>query len=74
MLREGEKGLSQDAVPGGVRLEGGVGEAEQEMLVAVYLRVGTRGWTQVSTPVPSAEPSTEGLHPDRGPPQLGLPF
>lgn len=37
MLREGGKGLSQDAVPG-VRLEGGVGEAEQEMLVAVCLR------------------------------------
>lgn len=32
MLREGGKGLSQDAVSG-VRLEGGVGEAEQETLV-----------------------------------------
>lgn len=71
MLREGEKGLSQDAGPGGVRLEGRVGEAEQEMLVAVCLRVGTNGWTQVSRPVPSAEPSTEGLHPDRGAATVG---
>lgn len=78
MLREGGKGLSQDAVPG-VRLEGGMGEAEQEMLVAVWcasVRVGASGWTQVSRSVPSAEPSSEGLHPDGGggAPQLGLPF
>lgn len=73
MLREGERGLSQDAVAG-IRLEGGVGDAEQEMLVAVCLCVGASGWTQVSRPVPSAEPSTEGLHLDRGPPHLGLPF
>lgn len=74
MLREGEKGLSQDAVPG-VRLEGGVGEAEQEMLVAVCLRVAPGAGHRCPHQFPLQSPAQrDSILTGGGAPQLGLPF
>lgn len=70
MLREGGKGLSQDAVPG-VRREEWERQSRKCWWLCASVRVGANSWTQVSRSVPSAEPSTEGLHPDRGAATVG---